>query len=408
MLFLSAFLYLIVGIGSIVREYRPSQIEESSNFYDLDSLRSIAICNGKAGYHSNLLQQSFDKICSALKRTFLPVGYPHSVRSEYLRYQCWDSLQALCSYLRSVLTMQSVLTGVGVGSAEASTLAATISWFLKDGVGMIGSLLFAYVCSDLFEVNVKDWRLTADVLCNIALIFDMLVSIFPEHFLLLACISSVCKSCCGLVAGATRARISAHFAHRGHLADVTAKESTQETAITLIGLALGLICTNFFDIGKDPASAWTLFFVLMVIHQLANYQLVRALILDTFNPQRIYLLVQYSCSFEHSSDSHSTAFRSKHEEDYNSLSSAQLPRLLSPAEIARRESIFTPFWLERRGPVLGASLQKLRAALLMVAPACNSGEAELWSQLRNAWKTECFVIGLLVFLFCFFTLCVLV
>ena len=135
--------------------------------------------------------------------------------------------------------MHSILTGAGVGNSEASVVASTIVWIMKDGVGMIGSLLFAYVFSDVFEINVKEWRLSADVLCNIALTVDMLISLFPSWFLELTSISSVCKACCGLVAGATRARISAHFAHKGHLADITAKESTQVRIILLCIIKLG-------------------------------------------------------------------------------------------------------------------------------------------------------------------------
>ena len=48
--------------------------------------------------------------------TFLPVNYPHSVKPEYLSYQIWDSLQALCSYIRNVLTAKAVLVAVGVGN----------------------------------------------------------------------------------------------------------------------------------------------------------------------------------------------------------------------------------------------------------------------------------------------------
>jgi len=62
---------------------------------------------------------------------------------------------------------------------------------------MIGSLIFAYLCSDLFEVDVKEWRLVADILCNAALTVDMLVSFLPGLFLELTSISSVCKACCG-------------------------------------------------------------------------------------------------------------------------------------------------------------------------------------------------------------------
>lgn len=36
------------------------------------------------------------------------------------------------------------MEGVGVGSSEATPLAAAITWIFKDGAGMIGSILFAW------------------------------------------------------------------------------------------------------------------------------------------------------------------------------------------------------------------------------------------------------------------------
>jgi 2-keto-3-deoxy-6-phosphogluconate aldolase len=38
-------------------------------------------------------------------------------------YQAWDSVQALCSYVRGMLTSQALLTGVGVGRAARPSLA---------------------------------------------------------------------------------------------------------------------------------------------------------------------------------------------------------------------------------------------------------------------------------------------
>ncbi len=99
----------------------------------------------------------YGRVMHAMASTFLPVGYPHvrghdnerpptivpapprpsinqsiahrpaafrcppqhttqSVREEYLAYQAWDTVQALCSYLRGILTTKAILEGVGVGS----------------------------------------------------------------------------------------------------------------------------------------------------------------------------------------------------------------------------------------------------------------------------------------------------
>ena len=110
---------------------------------------------GKSAKYSFVLQPSKEHLLSqwkgsitrTLARTFLPAGYPHSVRKEYMAYQFWDSLQGLCSYLRSVLTTQSILIGAGVGSVDKTAMAAALVWIVKDGVGMVASLIFAYFFS---------------------------------------------------------------------------------------------------------------------------------------------------------------------------------------------------------------------------------------------------------------------
>lgn len=50
------------------------------------------------------------QICCDL---FLPLGYPQSVRPEYMSYQIYDSLQGLCSYLRGVVSTSALLTAAG-------------------------------------------------------------------------------------------------------------------------------------------------------------------------------------------------------------------------------------------------------------------------------------------------------
>jgi hypothetical protein len=46
-------------------------------------------------------------------------------------------------------------------------------------------------------------------------------------------IGSVCRSLCGVSAGATRAALMGHFARTDNVADISAKEGIQETAGTL-------------------------------------------------------------------------------------------------------------------------------------------------------------------------------
>lgn len=102
-------------------------------------------------------------LIAEVQSVFLPAGYPHTVRPEYLRFQAFDTLQAACSYLRSILTTSAILRGAGVGEGSASPMAAAITWVLRDGVGMFGSLVFSYAVGAQFDVSVKEWRLFADL-----------------------------------------------------------------------------------------------------------------------------------------------------------------------------------------------------------------------------------------------------
>ncbi len=67
-------------------------------------------------------QYQLPSIKSILYSTFLPAGYPNSVRPEYLSYQAWDSIQCISSAIRNVMTTKGLLQKAGVGSAEASGL----------------------------------------------------------------------------------------------------------------------------------------------------------------------------------------------------------------------------------------------------------------------------------------------
>lgn len=51
----------------------------------------------------------------SFKSFFLPIGYPHTVTEDYLEFQIYDTIQAMCSYLRGILCTQAILVGVGVG-----------------------------------------------------------------------------------------------------------------------------------------------------------------------------------------------------------------------------------------------------------------------------------------------------
>ena len=75
-----------------------------------------------------------------------------------------------------------------------------------------------------------------------------------------------------------------HFALHHNLSDVSAKESSQETAVTLCGLLAGLAVATWFRL--TPAQAWAAFLLITALHVYANVSAVRCLALRTLNQNR--------------------------------------------------------------------------------------------------------------------------
>ena len=95
---------------------------------------------------------------------------------------------------------------------------------------MIGSLSFTFVAGSSFDAYLKEWRLFADLINDVGLTIDLLTPLVPKELLLpVMSTATVCKAMCGVSAGATKASITAHFALKGNMADVAAKENAQAT-----------------------------------------------------------------------------------------------------------------------------------------------------------------------------------
>lgn len=231
---------------------------------------------------------------------FLPIGYPLTVKDVYLEYQMYDSLQGLCSYLRGIVSTSAVLQAAGVGNANATVLSAAITWILKDGIGLIGGLFYSYSCSPYFDSHVKEFRLCADIFNDIGLTIDMLAPTFDSsYFILLSSISTLFKVSCGIAANATKSSITIFLATNGNIADLNAKESTQETAVSLLGMIGGLLLAKFLHENNNEENdhtttnnsiitiyAWVYFITLTIIHIWANYKGVQLLRLNTLNRER--------------------------------------------------------------------------------------------------------------------------
>ena len=236
---------------------------------------------------------------------FLPSG---AVTSDYLPFQCWDSVQGLCSYVRGTVASAAVLQGVGVGDAGATPLSAAVIFMARDLTGHLGGLLFSGLLGTRLDADAKQWRLTADVANNIGLLLNMASAAVPRSaFVPLILLASLAHAITGVAGGATRAALTSHFACSDNAADVAAKEGAQESAVTLCGMLLGYLCVRL-----DVKAQRVLFALLTILHVYANVKAVRTLRLTLLNQERLCLL---AVSF---------------------LSSG---RVLTPDEVAPRESL---------------------------------------------------------------------
>ncbi|KAG5297476.1 DUF647 domain-containing protein [Histoplasma ohiense] len=152
-------------------------------------------------------------------------------------YQVYDSLQAFSSSIAGLLASRAVLQGVGVGDASASPTVALLHSVLQDSMGRIATILFAHRLGTSLEPECKMYRLAADVLNDSALIFDCLSPALPKCLrVVVLAFSSVLRALCGVAAGSSKASLSSHFAKWGNLGELNAKDSSQETVISLLGM----------------------------------------------------------------------------------------------------------------------------------------------------------------------------
>lgn len=304
-----------------------------------------------------------------LSHTFLPNGYPDTVKKEYLDYQIYDSIQALCSYFRSVLCTSALLSGAGVGSATASALASAITWILRDGVGMIGSVTFASVFSSEFGSYVKEWRLFADIINDVALTLDMLSPLFPRWcYLPIISISAICKAMCGISAGASKLCITNHLCLANNAGDLAAKENTQETAVTLVGLVLGLLIAKY--VSDSVLSSWILFVFFTTVHVYANYRAVLCLQFTNVNRPRFWLLTKAFFSSSYKSED----------------SQRQAP--LSVSVINSHENILLTLQVVFFGPLLGSRPSVALSGIV----GSKQSRATNWNRLHEAFRSESYMI----------------
>ncbi|EPS73170.1 hypothetical protein M569_01586, partial [Genlisea aurea] len=222
---------------------------------------------------------------------FVPEGFPSSVTPDYAPFQIWDSLQGLSTYIRTMLSTQALLTAFGVGEKSATVIGATFQWFLRDLTGMLGGLVFTFYQGSNLDSNAKMWRLVADLMNDIGMLTDLISPLFPSAFPFIVCFGSLSRSVSGVASGATRAALTQHFALQSNAADISAKEGSQETVATVVGMALGMVLARVTT--GHPTAIWFCFLSLTFFHMYANYRAVICLSLNTLNFERSWILLSH-------------------------------------------------------------------------------------------------------------------
>ncbi|KAF2142402.1 uncharacterized protein K452DRAFT_270038 [Aplosporella prunicola CBS 121167] len=223
---------------------------------------------------------------------FLPAGYPQSVTEDYLEYQIYDSLQAFSSSIAGLLSSRAVLEGVGVGDASASPTAALLLNVLQESMGRIVTILFAHKLGTSLEPECKMYRLAADVFNDTAMLLDCVSPVFPRPArVLVLSFASVLRALCGVAAGSSKASLSAHFAKQQNLGELNAKDSSQETIISLMGMLAGSVVVSWVS---SPLATWLTMLLLLSVHLGTNYAAVRAVSMRSLNRQRANIVMSHA------------------------------------------------------------------------------------------------------------------
>ncbi|KAL3434749.1 vitamin B6 photo-protection and homoeostasis-domain-containing protein [Aspergillus tetrazonus] len=288
---------------------------------------------------------SLSSLRDVLIDVFLPAGYPHSVSDDYTPYQIFDSLQAFSSSIAGLLASRAVLQGVGVGNANASPTSALLLHILQDTSGRIATILFAHRVGTALEPECKMYRFAADIFNDLAMLLDCLSPMVPAGFNRVTVLSAagVLRALCGVAGGSSKASLSAHFARWGNLAEVNAKDSSQETVISLIGMLVGSFVVSH---STSFTATWLTLVFLLSMHLSLNYAAVRSVQMTTLNKQRANIVFSTLLSSDPdladfvSSPSHKDKRRPSLKQQEHTHQNPNHIRPITPEQVAKEERIF--------------------------------------------------------------------
>ncbi|KEF56032.1 uncharacterized protein A1O9_07613 [Exophiala aquamarina CBS 119918] len=219
---------------------------------------------------------------------FLPAGYPSSVTDDYTPYQIYDSLQAFASTIAGLLASRAVFVGMGVGSEDASVITTMLLYIAQATIGRIATIAFADRFSQQIEANVKFYRFFADIVNDAAFVLDCISPHLPIlGRAITLCVSNACRALCGVAGGSSKAILSTHFAKAGNIGELNAKDGSQETVVSLIGMWVGGLVVSKVE---GIAETWCCMIPLLALHLWCNWKAVKSVRLSTLNTERAVIL----------------------------------------------------------------------------------------------------------------------
>ncbi|KAJ9497864.1 hypothetical protein H2202_006467 [Exophiala xenobiotica] len=256
-----------------------------------DTIYKINLTTGGLEKHTPRVSTPITASLSLLQRCvspFLPAGYPSTVTADYTPYQIYDSLQAFASTIAGLLASRAVFVGMGVGSEDASLVTTMLLYIAQETIGRVATILFAHRFSQRIEAEVKFYRFFADIVNDIAFVLDCMSPGMPIlGRVLTLCVSNACRAVCGVAGGSSKAILSSHFAQAGNIGELNAKDGSQETVVSLVGMwAGGLVVSKV----QGTVATWCWLLPLLTLHLWANWKAVKSVRLHSLNAERASIL----------------------------------------------------------------------------------------------------------------------
>lgn len=215
----------------------------NGGFVSLPPVRAnAAISSTETSSSAGRLANLDPRTSPRLRRIFLPAGYPESVSRDYAPFIRWHLGSLVFRNVLEVLTSQSLLVALGMGSAPgALPLTAATKWVLKDGLGSLATLAAGSLGGQKYDEDPKRWWAATNALEDAARAIELATPAFPAAFLPLAASATFVRSAALTGRGSLmNGTFMQHLSRNENLGDVRAKLEVQGRWLALVALPVGI------------------------------------------------------------------------------------------------------------------------------------------------------------------------